>query len=191
MALIVIILFQYFWQPPEAWSGGGGHVSKEMIQNHCPPPAPDIRVIFFFNYLYFLLHIREKKRIMAFFIFIYSKIMSLGWKEFSNWATTIKYSSNYRYWGAAHRVWTRPWQLILMHLGTHPPCNLSSNGSLRISVYVFSLAFSYHQEDLQCNLAPTRVCHLLIATYLRICQRKPILVLDFFVKLELLVSMFC
>lgn len=32
-------------QPPEAWTGGGGHVSKEMIQNHCPPPAPDIRIL--------------------------------------------------------------------------------------------------------------------------------------------------
>ncbi|XP_011046470.1 PREDICTED: NADH--cytochrome b5 reductase 1-like isoform X2 [Populus euphratica] len=32
-------------QPPEAWTGGSGHVSKEMIQNHCPPPAPDIRIL--------------------------------------------------------------------------------------------------------------------------------------------------
>ncbi|KAL3579534.1 hypothetical protein D5086_021038 [Populus alba] len=32
-------------KPPEAWTGGGGRVSKEMIQNHCPPPAPDIRIL--------------------------------------------------------------------------------------------------------------------------------------------------
>ncbi|KAL9388296.1 hypothetical protein Peur_016901 [Populus x canadensis] len=32
-------------KPPEAWTGGGGHVSKEMIQSHCPPPAPDIRIL--------------------------------------------------------------------------------------------------------------------------------------------------
>ncbi|XP_034929197.1 NADH--cytochrome b5 reductase 1-like isoform X3 [Populus alba] len=32
-------------QPPEAWTGGSGHVSKEMIQNHCPPPAPDIQIL--------------------------------------------------------------------------------------------------------------------------------------------------
>ncbi|KAJ6892697.1 NADH--cytochrome b5 reductase 1-like [Populus alba x Populus x berolinensis] len=32
-------------KPPEAWTGGSGHVSKEMIQNHCPPPAPDIRIM--------------------------------------------------------------------------------------------------------------------------------------------------
>ena len=59
LALIVIILFQYFWQAPEAWTGGGGRVSKEMIQNHCPPPAPDIRVIFliFFNYLYLYIYL--------------------------------------------------------------------------------------------------------------------------------------
>ncbi|KAL3579535.1 hypothetical protein D5086_021039 [Populus alba] len=44
-SLMVIILFEYFWQPPEAWTGGSGHVSKEMIQNHCPPPAPDIQIL--------------------------------------------------------------------------------------------------------------------------------------------------
>ncbi|XP_061975117.1 NADH--cytochrome b5 reductase 1-like isoform X2 [Populus nigra] len=32
-------------KPPEAWTGGGGHVSKEMIQSHCPPPAPDIQIL--------------------------------------------------------------------------------------------------------------------------------------------------
>ena len=31
-------------QPPEEWRGGHGFVSKEMIQTHCPAPAPDIRV---------------------------------------------------------------------------------------------------------------------------------------------------
>ncbi|KAJ6892699.1 NADH--cytochrome b5 reductase 1-like [Populus alba x Populus x berolinensis] len=32
-------------QPPESWTGGSGHISKEMIQNHCPPPAPDIQIL--------------------------------------------------------------------------------------------------------------------------------------------------
>lgn len=83
MALIVIILFQYFWQPPEAWSGGGGHVSIEMIQNHCPPPAPDIRVIFFFNYLCFLLHIREKKKNHGFFLYLFiARLCLLDEKNF-------------------------------------------------------------------------------------------------------------
>ena len=123
-----------------------------------------------FNYLYFL------------YIFIYSNVWFPGWKQFSNRATTIKCSSNYRYWGAGHRAWTRPWQLILMHLDTHPPCNMSSNLSWRLPEYVFYLAFSFHQEDLQCNLAPTRVCHLLVA----ICQRKPILMRGLFVKINLI-----
>ncbi|KDO52250.1 hypothetical protein CISIN_1g0427881mg, partial [Citrus sinensis] len=30
-------------QPTEVWNGGIGHVSKEMIQMHCPTPAPDIQ----------------------------------------------------------------------------------------------------------------------------------------------------
>ena len=78
-----------------------------------------------FNYLYFL------------YIFIYSKMWFPGWKQFSNSATTIKYSSNYRYWGAGHRAWTRPWQLILMHLDIYPPCNMSSNLSWRLPEYVY------------------------------------------------------
>ncbi|XP_044462422.1 NADH--cytochrome b5 reductase 1-like [Mangifera indica] len=32
-------------QPPEAWDGGIGHVSKEMIQTHCPAPASDIQIL--------------------------------------------------------------------------------------------------------------------------------------------------
>ncbi|PIN08084.1 NADH-cytochrome b-5 reductase [Handroanthus impetiginosus] len=32
-------------QPPEVWDGGVGFVSKEMIQNHCPPPASDIKIL--------------------------------------------------------------------------------------------------------------------------------------------------
>jgi len=32
-------------QPPESWNGGVGFVSKEMIQNHCPAPAPDIQIL--------------------------------------------------------------------------------------------------------------------------------------------------
>jgi len=32
-------------QPPEEWRGGLGFVSKEMIQTHCPAPAPDIRIL--------------------------------------------------------------------------------------------------------------------------------------------------
>ncbi|XP_027176753.1 NADH--cytochrome b5 reductase 1 [Coffea eugenioides] len=32
-------------QPPEVWNGGVGFVSKEMIQEHCPAPACDIKVL--------------------------------------------------------------------------------------------------------------------------------------------------
>ncbi|KAL2465827.1 NADH--cytochrome b5 reductase 1 [Abeliophyllum distichum] len=32
-------------KPPEEWSGGVGFVSKEMIQTHCPAPAPDIQIL--------------------------------------------------------------------------------------------------------------------------------------------------
>ncbi|KAL5763610.1 hypothetical protein ACOSP7_015961 [Xanthoceras sorbifolium] len=32
-------------QPPEGWNGGIGFVSKEMIQTHCPAPAPDIQIL--------------------------------------------------------------------------------------------------------------------------------------------------
>nr|AAV69020.1 NADH:cytochrome b5 reductase [Vernicia fordii] len=32
-------------QPPEGWDGGIGFVSKEMIQNHCPPLAPDVQIL--------------------------------------------------------------------------------------------------------------------------------------------------
>lgn len=40
-------------QPPEEWTGGVGFVSKEMIQAHCPAPAPDIKVPFkrVFNFI--------------------------------------------------------------------------------------------------------------------------------------------
>ncbi|KAK9170652.1 hypothetical protein Syun_002792 [Stephania yunnanensis] len=33
------------YQPPEGWNGGVGFVSKEMIQEHCPAPADDIKVL--------------------------------------------------------------------------------------------------------------------------------------------------
>ncbi|XP_022152062.1 NADH--cytochrome b5 reductase 1-like [Momordica charantia] len=32
-------------QPPEVWDGGVGFVSKEMIQAHCPAPAPGIQIL--------------------------------------------------------------------------------------------------------------------------------------------------
>ncbi|EXB44362.1 NADH-cytochrome b5 reductase 1 [Morus notabilis] len=32
-------------QPPEGWNGGVGFVSKEIIQTHCPAPAPDVQVL--------------------------------------------------------------------------------------------------------------------------------------------------
>ncbi|PIA53273.1 hypothetical protein AQUCO_00900094v1 [Aquilegia coerulea] len=32
-------------QPPEEWNGGVGFVSKEMIQEHLPAPASDIRIL--------------------------------------------------------------------------------------------------------------------------------------------------
>uniref|UniRef100_A0A2P2KD37 NADHcytochrome b5 reductase 1 n=1 Tax=Rhizophora mucronata TaxID=61149 RepID=A0A2P2KD37_RHIMU len=41
-------LFKIYYvlnQPPEAWNGGVGSVSKEMIEAHCPAPAPDIQIL--------------------------------------------------------------------------------------------------------------------------------------------------
>lgn len=32
-------------QPPEEWNGGVGYVSKEMIQEHCPAPSSDIKIL--------------------------------------------------------------------------------------------------------------------------------------------------
>ncbi|KAF4397041.1 hypothetical protein G4B88_008887 [Cannabis sativa] len=32
-------------QPPEVWDGGIGFVTKEMIQNHCPAPAVDVKIL--------------------------------------------------------------------------------------------------------------------------------------------------
>ncbi|XP_057971378.1 NADH--cytochrome b5 reductase 1-like isoform X2 [Malania oleifera] len=32
-------------QPPVGWDGGVGFVSKDMIQTHCPGPAPDIQIL--------------------------------------------------------------------------------------------------------------------------------------------------
>lgn len=32
-------------QPPEGWTGGVGFVSKEMIQDHLPAPASDIKIL--------------------------------------------------------------------------------------------------------------------------------------------------
>ncbi|KAB1225499.1 NADH--cytochrome b5 reductase 1 [Morella rubra] len=32
-------------KPPTAWNGGTGFISKEMIQTHCPAPAPDIQIL--------------------------------------------------------------------------------------------------------------------------------------------------
>ncbi|CAG8449280.1 3481_t:CDS:2 [Ambispora gerdemannii] len=31
--------------PPEGWTGGCGFVSAEMIKEHCPPPASDIKIL--------------------------------------------------------------------------------------------------------------------------------------------------
>ncbi|KAL6539695.1 NADH-cytochrome b5 reductase [Orobanche hederae] len=38
-------LFYVLNQPPEAWEGGVGFVSREMIQAHCPAPAADIQIL--------------------------------------------------------------------------------------------------------------------------------------------------
>ena len=48
---IMIILFP---QPPEVWDGGVGFVSKEIIQTHCPAPAPDIKVYYLFPCILYL-----------------------------------------------------------------------------------------------------------------------------------------
>ncbi|KAF7836302.1 NADH--cytochrome b5 reductase 1-like [Senna tora] len=38
-------VFYVLNQPPQQWNGGVGFVSKEMIQTHCPAPAPDIQIL--------------------------------------------------------------------------------------------------------------------------------------------------
>lgn len=45
-------MIMLFPQPPEVWNGGVGFVSKEMVQTHCPAPAPDIQV--YYQILYIL-----------------------------------------------------------------------------------------------------------------------------------------
>ena len=42
--IYVIAAWTTLPQPPEAWNGGVGFVSKEMIKAHCPAPASDIKV---------------------------------------------------------------------------------------------------------------------------------------------------
>ncbi|KAJ1411593.1 Riboflavin synthase-like beta-barrel [Sesbania bispinosa] len=32
-------------KPPNQWNGGVGFISKEMIQSHCPAPAPDVQIL--------------------------------------------------------------------------------------------------------------------------------------------------
>lgn len=53
-SLLSIFLSDCWWlcllicqPPPDQWNGGVGFVSKEMIQAHCPAPAPDIQVLCF------------------------------------------------------------------------------------------------------------------------------------------------
>ena len=31
--------------PPEGWTGGAGFVTEEMIKEHCPKPAKDIKIL--------------------------------------------------------------------------------------------------------------------------------------------------
>ncbi|XP_037496016.1 NADH--cytochrome b5 reductase 1-like [Jatropha curcas] len=38
-------VFYVLSQPPEAWDGGVGHITKEMIQIHCPPPASHVQIL--------------------------------------------------------------------------------------------------------------------------------------------------
>ncbi|KAK9115604.1 hypothetical protein Sjap_014551 [Stephania japonica] len=38
-------LYYVLNQPPEGWNGGVGFVSKEMIQEHCPAPANDVKIL--------------------------------------------------------------------------------------------------------------------------------------------------
>lgn len=44
MDVLMCFMLKNHCQPPEGWDGGVGFVSKEMIQTHCPAPAPDIQV---------------------------------------------------------------------------------------------------------------------------------------------------
>eukprot|EP00850_Spirogloea_muscicola_P022771 SM000311S11917 [mRNA] locus=s311:28613:30768:+ [translate_table: standard] len=32
-------------KPPIGWTGGAGYITKEMIEKHCPTPAPDVMVL--------------------------------------------------------------------------------------------------------------------------------------------------
>lgn len=46
MQMVVYLLWpeSIYAQPPEGWTGGVGFVSKDMIESHCPSPAPDVQV---------------------------------------------------------------------------------------------------------------------------------------------------
>ena len=46
-------------QAPANWNGGVGHISKEMIQEHCPRPAPDIMVVSLVFLKAFFLHLNH------------------------------------------------------------------------------------------------------------------------------------
>eukprot|EP00850_Spirogloea_muscicola_P019967 SM000203S06143 [mRNA] locus=s203:92814:94970:+ [translate_table: standard] len=32
-------------QPPIGWTGGAGYITREMIEKHCPTPAPDVMIL--------------------------------------------------------------------------------------------------------------------------------------------------
>ncbi|KAG6680527.1 hypothetical protein I3842_13G047000 [Carya illinoinensis] len=38
-------VFYVLNQPPVPWNGGVGFITKEMIQTHCPAPAPDVQIL--------------------------------------------------------------------------------------------------------------------------------------------------
>lgn len=60
-------------QPPEQWNGGVGFVSKEMIQEHCPAPAPGVKVQVLF--CFFLVTMNKKSHLI---LVNYEQILRCG-----------------------------------------------------------------------------------------------------------------
>lgn len=61
------LCYVFFTQPPEGWNGGVGFVSKEIIQTHCPAPAPDVQV---YSLLVCLVHRFERKSLNKILSFV-------------------------------------------------------------------------------------------------------------------------
>jgi hypothetical protein len=101
-------------QPPEAWNGGVGFVSQEMIKTHCPAPAEDIQVKLKCSLLGLCLQSSAK-------YWVFRKLVSV-------WPLQVNVSLyHFRSWDVALLRWTRRWLRTLRSLDTPRRCSSSSN----------------------------------------------------------------